>query len=59
MYGQKPSTPINKFVHRLFGESKIPRSLITWQEFAGNDSVPAFEGLVTLKNANGNTLLGV
>ena len=37
-------TPINEFVHILFCESKIPRSLITQQE-----SVPAFKGLVSLK----------
>jgi len=35
MYGQSPSTPINEFVYRLFCESKIPRSLITQQEFFG------------------------
>ena len=32
MYGQSPCTPINEFVHRLFCESKIPRSLILYTE---------------------------
>ena len=42
MYGQSPCTLINEFFHRLFCETKIPRSLITQQEF-----FPVFEGLVS------------
>ena len=49
MYGQSPITLINDFVHRLLCETKIPRSLITQQEFSGNDSFPAFEYLLSYK----------
>ena len=47
MYGQSPRTLINEFVHRLFCETKIPRTLITHENFSGNDSFPVFEGLVS------------
>ena len=42
MYGQFPCTPINEFVHRLFCESKIPRSLIIQQEFFVKWFLPGF-----------------
>ena len=32
-YGQSPCTQINQFAHRLFCESKTPRSLIAQQKF--------------------------
>ena len=37
---QLPCTPINKCAHRLLCESKIPRTLITQQEFSGKWFLP-------------------
>ena len=38
MNGQSPCTLINEYVHRLFCETKKPRSLITQQEFLGKSA---------------------
>ena len=44
MYTQLPWTSIDEFEHRLFYESKMPRFLITQQEFFGKWSLPSFWG---------------
>ena len=52
-----PCTTTEQIVSCLFCEYKILKSLIT-QIFLGNDSFSAFECLVTLKKANGKSVLG-
>jgi len=40
MYAQSPCTLINEFVHRLFCETKIHRSVIPQQDFFGKRFLP-------------------